>query len=311
MPYKTGAVAKHISSFCGVSKNQEYTSIFKKSTTEDASNSENPSNEKSSEDDDSINAKEERTIFVGNLPNTIKKMKLKNWFSKYGTVESVRLRSAPLADTRTSKKLAVIKREFHENRTNINGYVRFKTRGEAENACSANGLLFGDSHYLRVDMANNAGKHDSKKGVFVGNLPFDTEEDMLVNTFKDCGDIESVRIVRDHATGVGKGFGYVNFKNEDSVQFALMMKDVKIKDRELRIKSIIGNMPPSKQVAVKEKKSVIQSTKPKNEKQSFQGIKAKKLKKEGKKKFKKTSNTLQKRKIKKMLVQSGSNKKST
>lgn len=35
---------------------------------------------------------EKRTVFVGNLPKAVNKSKLKKWFTKYGTVESVRLR---------------------------------------------------------------------------------------------------------------------------------------------------------------------------------------------------------------------------
>jgi len=34
--------------------------------------------------------------------------------------------------------------------------------------------------------------------------------------------IESVRLVRDSATGMGKGFGYINFESADSVETALV-----------------------------------------------------------------------------------------
>ena len=40
----------------------------------------------------------------------------------------------------------------------------------------------------------------------------DTEEELLRQTFVDCGDIEAVRIVRDSKTGAGKGFGFILFK---------------------------------------------------------------------------------------------------
>lgn len=53
--------------------------------------------------------------------------------------------------------------------------------------------------------------------------------------FESCGPISHVRIVRDPRTGMGKGFGYVNFKDSDSVQLALEMENVKLDNRELRI----------------------------------------------------------------------------
>lgn len=38
------------------------------------------------------------------------------------------------------------------------------------------------------------------------------QEDEVWNFFKDLGAISAVRIVRDNATGVSKGFGYVDFE---------------------------------------------------------------------------------------------------
>lgn len=38
------------------------------------------------------------------------------------------------------------------------------------------------------------------------------EEEQLREVFKDCGEIESVRLIRDNKTGIGKGFGFVLFK---------------------------------------------------------------------------------------------------
>ena len=48
--------------------------------------------------------------------------------------------------------------------------------------------------------------------MFVGNLPFDVQDEDLYRYFLRCGDIEFVRVVRDKKTNIGKGFGYVQFK---------------------------------------------------------------------------------------------------
>ena len=67
---------------------------------------------------------EKRTIFVGNLSVNTKKPHLKKLFSKFGKIETIRFRCAGRPDMKTTKKVAVIKQTFHENRDNICAYIR-------------------------------------------------------------------------------------------------------------------------------------------------------------------------------------------
>lgn len=66
----------------------------------------------------------ERTIFVGNIPITCDKKKIKKHFKKYGEIETVRIRGIPVADLKTSKKVAAIKKEFNPNRSNVFCFIR-------------------------------------------------------------------------------------------------------------------------------------------------------------------------------------------
>ena len=61
-------------------------------------------------------------------------------------------------------------------------------------------------------------QHDQGKAVFIGNVKFSEHEDSVRNHFERCGTITNVRLVRDTATGIGKGFGYVNFDCTDAVE---------------------------------------------------------------------------------------------
>ncbi|XP_046847741.1 RNA-binding protein 34-like [Xenia sp. Carnegie-2017] len=152
-----------------------------------------------------------RTIFVGNLPLSIKRKDLKRIFKQYGEVESTRLRSVAVPDLKTPKKVAVIKRTFNSNRSNINAYVVFKDKDSVEKAITSNGLKIQDLH-IRVDRVDDGAKqYDHKRSIFVGNLKFDMEEKSLNEFFSPCGEVVNIRIIRDSRTGVGKGFGYVLF----------------------------------------------------------------------------------------------------
>lgn len=77
--------------------------------------------------------------------------------------------------------------------------------------------------------------YDSTLSVFLGNLSFKSTEEEIREFFKDCGEIHSVRLVRDGNTGIGKGFGYVNFVSKDGVVLALQKNGQSINGREVRI----------------------------------------------------------------------------
>lgn len=51
--------------------------------------------------------------------------------------------------------------------------------------------------------------------VFVGGLPFATTDDELRELFAAHGAVASANVVRDRETGRSKGFGFVEFENDD------------------------------------------------------------------------------------------------
>ncbi|CAH2058998.1 unnamed protein product, partial [Iphiclides podalirius] len=180
-----------------------------------------------------------RTLFVGNVPFSVKcKKEIKKIFSKYGQIETVRIRTVPVKDARVTPKLAVIKNELHPDRSTVNVYVKFRDVSSVKEALAENGTVLND-HHLRVTRSDCTGsEHDPKSSVFVGNLPFALEDEALYKLFQKCGEIESVRIIRDKKTNAGKGFGYVNFKSKDAVELALALpeEDLTMKNRIIRVK---------------------------------------------------------------------------
>ena len=57
--------------------------------------------------------------------------------------------------------------------------------------------------------------------LYVGNLPYDTEEAQLQDLFAQFGQVDSVRVMRDMATGRARGFAFVEMGNEDEAQRAV------------------------------------------------------------------------------------------
>ncbi|MEK6579569.1 MAG: RNA-binding protein [Bdellovibrionota bacterium] len=56
------------------------------------------------------------------------------------------------------------------------------------------------------------------KKLYVGNLPFTATEEVLKETFSQCGNVESVKIITDRDTGRSKGFGFVEMSNDTEAQ---------------------------------------------------------------------------------------------
>jgi RNA recognition motif-containing protein len=52
------------------------------------------------------------------------------------------------------------------------------------------------------------------KKLYVGNLPFSATDQILSDTFAQCGTVESAKIIIDRDSGRSKGFGFVEMSTE-------------------------------------------------------------------------------------------------
>ena len=74
------------------------------------------------------------------------------------------------------------------------------------------------------------------RSVFVKNIPYDCTEEDVTEAMKVCGPITSVRLAMWGNTKQLKGFGYVDFKREDSAEIAVKKSGIlNIKGRPLVI----------------------------------------------------------------------------
>ena len=57
--------------------------------------------------------------------------------------------------------------------------------------------------------------------VYIGNLPYDTTEEQVVDLFKPYGEVNRAALVKDRETGRPRGFGFVEMPNDDEARKAI------------------------------------------------------------------------------------------
>jgi RNA recognition motif-containing protein len=59
------------------------------------------------------------------------------------------------------------------------------------------------------------------KNIYVGNLPFSTTADDLIQAFGQYGTVTRAQVVEDRETGRSRGFGFVEMDNDGEAQAAI------------------------------------------------------------------------------------------
>lgn len=71
--------------------------------------------------------------------------------------------------------------------------------------------------------------------IFVGNLSYSADPSDLENAFKEFGEIQDVKIVKDRDTGRSRGFGFITFATAEQAKQALSMDGKEVQGRKLRV----------------------------------------------------------------------------
>jgi nucleolar protein 12 len=178
-----------------------------------------------------------RTVFIGNLPFATTEKEIKKLFKDAGTIDSIRFRSIPFVAT----DKFVSYREHRTEEDLVKGlgtktcYVVYKDINSVEKALKLNNTMVGNKH-IHVDVEKKSKSKDVSYCVFVGNIPFNVEDEQIREHFSQFGEIDYVRVIRDRTTRKTKGFCYVNFVNKRGYTLALSRSDqTTLEDRLLRI----------------------------------------------------------------------------
>ena len=72
--------------------------------------------------------------------------------------------------------------------------------------------------------------------LYVGNLPYETGENDLQDLFARAGTVETVKVMRDMATGRARGFAFVEMSTDDEAQKAISeLNDYQLGGRGLTV----------------------------------------------------------------------------
>ncbi len=86
------------------------------------------------------------------------------------------------------------------------------------------------------------------KKIYVGNLPFTTDEQELEQLFGQHGSVSSAKVVTDRDTGRSRGFGFVEMDDDSAADNAIRALDgSELNGRSLRVNEARerGSGPPS------------------------------------------------------------------
>ena len=75
--------------------------------------------------------------------------------------------------------------------------------------------------------------------IFVGNLSFNTTEESIENYFSKIVKPESVKIIKDKATGMSKGFGFVEIPDEFEEKVISAFNLSVLDGRKIRVKKSV------------------------------------------------------------------------
>lgn len=182
-------------------------------------------------------------LFVGGISRETTEDTLKHHFTKYGDV---------LHSTISFDRTTRIPRGF--------GFVTFSDISSAHNALQDTHVILGRkvevrkaiprSEQLQQNQLQNRGgnsysgyecgnEHIRTKKIFVGGLPANMSVEEFKRYFERFGRITDVVVMQDSLTHRPRGFGFITFDSEDSVQSVMMRSFHDLNGRQVEVKRAV------------------------------------------------------------------------
>ncbi|EFJ08232.1 hypothetical protein SELMODRAFT_27868, partial [Selaginella moellendorffii] len=151
-------------------------------------------------------------IYAGGMPYTTSEDEIHSYFSECGAIEEIDYTTFP--DTGRFRGLAFITFK-------VDSLFLFRSK-------------LSSMECLSQTQAAPPPKTEGCTSVYVGNLSWDATEKDLRQFFKRCK-ITSVRLALDKETREFKGFGHVDFEDDESVERAIKLDQKLFLNRPIKI----------------------------------------------------------------------------
>jgi cold-inducible RNA-binding protein len=71
--------------------------------------------------------------------------------------------------------------------------------------------------------------------IYVGNMPFSMDEDQTREIFSEFGEVDSVNVITDRATGRHRGFAFVEMQDEGARNAISQLHEKEVDGRRLNV----------------------------------------------------------------------------
>lgn len=75
--------------------------------------------------------------------------------------------------------------------------------------------------------------------IYVGQLPYNVNEEELKEIFSEFGEIASLNLIKDRFSGQSKGFGFIDMPNNSEADKAIKgLNKTMLKGREIKVNQV-------------------------------------------------------------------------
>lgn len=79
-------------------------------------------------------------------------------------------------------------------------------------------------------------KEESEMKIYVGNLPFSVDQGKLKELFAKFGDVKEATVISDKFSGRSKGFGFVEYDDDEAAKKAIAeMNEKEVDGRNIKV----------------------------------------------------------------------------